>query len=182
MKRIIVITVVFLSLSLAASAQQQHFSLSGSAVSFMGPSGSTPASIADGYFNLTKSLSLGYQQITIPDLATARLGLVNYAKPLSSWLGKSISSKLVFDASKITVSVYGGAGKLTQNTLSVNRIAETAGACVSYPISANVSAKIVCAQWLHGGIVNGVLTSQPLPGTTANASNAVVSSGITVHF
>ncbi len=167
------------------ASSTQHFSLSGSAVSFMGPGGTAPASIADGYFNATKNFSIGYQQITIPQLATVKLGVVDYGKPACSWLGAKLSAKLVFDCSKVQIDVFGGAGKLNESTLNVNRVAETLGACISYTLGANVSAKLVCGQWLHGGIVNGFITNGSLPGTAPaapNNSSAAVSSGLKVHF
>jgi hypothetical protein len=181
MKRATAALALFLALPLVGLAQTQHFSLSGSAISFMGPAGSAPASIADGSFNVTQRVSFGYQQITIPQLATAKLGTLSYSAPLSSFVGKKMTAKFVFDASKISVNLLAGAGKLNQTTLNVNRIAETVGACLSYPLGANVSAKVVCGQWLHGGIVNGIL-STGVPGTPTSSSNAVISSGISVHF
>ena len=158
----------------------QHFSLSGSVISYMGAGGSTPATIVDGYFNVTQRVALGYQQIVIPTLATAKLGMVTYSLPLNSLVGKKLAAKFVFDSSKIGVTFLGGAGKLNQSTLNVNRTAETAGACVSYPIGANVSIRLVCGQWIHGGIVNGLL-STGLP-AAPNSSTSAVSSGLQVHF
>ena len=191
-----IVAAFLLALFLGASAQAQtvttapapqptqHFTLSGSVVSYMGPGGTAPASIADGYFNLTKNFSVGYQQITIPTIATAKLGVLDYGKPLSAWLGKTLSAKFVFDTSKVSLDVFGGAGKLNESALNVNRIAETAGACVSYSLGTNVSANLVCGQWLHGGIVNGFITNGSLPGTpaTPQSNSAAISSGLKVHF
>lgn len=164
----------------------QHFELGGSAVSYMGPGGSAPATIAYGYFNVTKTFKAGYQEIIIPGLATAKLGVGAVGKPLCSWLGKALSAKLVFDCSKAAVDVFAGAGKLNQSALNVNRIAETAGVCVSYSLGANVSANLVCGQYLHGGIVNGFVTNASLLGGVGLAapqnSTAAVSTGIKVHF
>ena len=184
MKRILAILIVLLGFTFSASAQTQHFSLSGSAVSFMGPGGTAPASIADGYFAMTTNWSVGFQQITIPTLATVKLGLIDYGKPLPEWLGKNLTSKFVFDASKIYLDVFGGAGKLNENTLNVNRVAEAVGVCVSYQLGANVSAKLVCGEYLHGGIVNGFLTNAAIPGTAQapNNSSAAISTGIKIHF
>lgn len=162
----------------------QHFELSGSVVSYMGPGGSVPASIATGYFNVTKTFKVGYQQITIPSIASARLGVGDFGKPLCSWLGKTLSAKLVFDCSKASVDVFAGAGKLNESALNVNRVAETAGLCVSYSLGNNVSANLACGQWLHGGIVNGFITNGSLPAApqSPNSSSAAVSTGIKVHF
>ena len=164
----------------------QHFTLGGSVVSYMGPGGTSPASIADGYVNLTKNFSVGFQQITIPTIANIRLGLVDYGKPACSWLGKTISAKLVFDCSKVQIDVFGGAGKLNESALNVNRIAEAAGVCVNYSLGSNVSAKLLCGEYVHGGIVNGLITSGSIPGVTSPAapqnSTAAVSTGLKVHF
>jgi hypothetical protein len=158
----------------------QHFSLSGQVISYMGAGGSTPATIVDGYFNVTARVALGYQQIIIPTLATAKLGVATYSLPLNSLVGKKLSAKFVFDSSKIGVTFLAGAGKLNQTMLGVNRTAETAGACVSYPIGANVSIKLVCGQWIHGGIVQGFLTTG-VPASPTSSTSAV-SSGLAIHF
>lgn len=176
-------TLLLFAVPLAAQtnvAPQQHFSLSGSVVSFMGPNGSAPASIADGYVNITRSWSAGYQQVTIPQLATFKFGMVDLTKPLPTLLGKKLTAKLQFDASQWTVDFYGGAGKVNQGNLGVDRVAETAGLCATRKLTANVSAKLVCGQWLHGGTVNGFLTSG-VP-TGASSSTAAVSSGISLKF
>ena len=167
-----------------APAPTQHFSLSGSVVSFMGPGGAAPASIADGYFNLTQNFSVGYQQITVPSIASARLGMGAYSRPLSSWAGKKLTKKFVFDATKINVTLLVGVGKLTQSIDNVNHIAETAGVCVDYPVGGNVSIKLVCGQWLHGGMVNGLIGNVPIPGSSpaTQSSTAAISSGVKVHF
>lgn len=157
-----------------------HFSLSGSIVSYMGPGGAAPASIADGYFNLTQRLSLGYMQLTIPTVATAKFGMIKYDCPLSACLGKKLTAKFVFDTSKITLSFLGGAGKLNQSALNVDRVAETAGACISYPVGGGVSLQLACGLWVHGGIVNGLL-STGVPGQP-NSSTAAVASGVKVSF
>lgn len=161
-------------------AQTQHFSLSGSVIGYLGPGGSTPSSIADGYFNLTQRVAIGYQQITIPTIATIKLGCVTYSLPLNTLAGKKLSSKFVFDASKIGVTFIAGAGKLNQDVLNVNRVAETGGVYISYPLGSNVSLKLVGAQWIHGGIVNGILATG-LP-SSPNSSSAAISTGISVHF
>lgn len=185
MNRITAVLVLFLGLSVPGLAQStQHFSLSGGPISYMGPGGSAPATVADGYFNITKNFSAGYQQIIIPGLATAKLGMLDYGKPLCSWLGKKLSAKLVFDCSKESIDVFGGAGKLSQSGLNVNRIAEAAGLCISRSLGANVSVNLVCGEYLHGGIVNGVVIAGQVPGTApaTNSSNAAVFSQIKVHF
>lgn len=163
-----------------AAPPVQHFTLSGSIVSYMGPAGATPASIADGYFRLTNRLSAGYMQLTIPTIATGKFGMLKYDCPLAACLGKKLNAKLVFDTSKITLSFLGGAGKINQSSLGVDRIGETAGLCVSYSLGANVSARLACGIWVHGGIVNGLL-STGLPGSPSS-STAAVSSGLQVNF
>jgi len=165
-------------------APTQHFTMSGSVVSYMGPGGSAPAAIADGYVNITKSWLVGYQQITIPSLATAKLGIVDFEHSLSAILGKTLTSKLAFDATQWQVDVFAGAGKLNESALNVNHIAETGGACLSRKLTTNLSLQPICGQWLHGGIVNGPLVTGV--GSTASSTSAssttAVSSGISIHF
>ena len=183
MKLLRVLLFVLFGTTLAAQtppASQQHFSMSGNVVSYFGPSGSAPASLADGYFNLTANVSIGYQHITIPSIATLQFGMVAYSRPLSSWVGQKLTKKFVFDATKVQVTAFGGLGKLVQDNFSVNRMAETGGACIAYPIAANVSVKLVCGQYIHGGIVNGFLTTGVPSSPTSN--NASVSSGLAIHF
>jgi len=184
--RIMTAILLFLILCSSSFAQTnvappvQHFSLSGSIISYMGPTGAAPSSIADGSFNITSRVALGYQQITIPTIATARLGTITYTLPLNALAGKTLTKKFTFDANKINVTFLAGGGKLNQTTLNNNVAAETGGVYISYPIGGNVSLKLVGAQWLHGGIVNGFLATG-LPGTT-QSSTAVISSGISVSF
>lgn len=178
---VILLCLVLCSSGFAQSADPvQHFSLSGSVIGYFGPGGSAPASIADGYFNLTQRVALGYQQITIPGVATIKLGAATYSLPLNALAGKTLSKKFVFDSSKINVTFLAGAGKLNQDVLNVDRVAETGGVYVSYPLGANVSLKLIGAQWIHGGIVNGFLATG-LP-SAPNSSSAAISTGISVHF
>lgn len=183
MKKAILLLVLLIC---AAQTRAQHFSASGNVVSFMGPAGSVPASVADGYFNATKHISFGYQQITIPSLATLKLGMIAGDCTLAGCLGKKITSHLVFDATKPKLTFFGGAGKLNESSLGVNRIAEGVGVCIAYPVSGNVSLNIACGEYLHGGIVSGFLTTG-IPGTAPTpaapqSSNANVYSGVKIHF
>lgn len=139
-----------------------NFSLSGSAVGFSGLSGgSQPASIAGAWFNITQRVSLGYEMITIPTLATFHFGMAQYQLPLSSLVGKKLTGHFLFDASKVAVGFQGGIGKLTETNLNVSHIAETAGLCVSYPLNSTLSMQLICAQAVLGGVkgFNGLVTN-----------------------
>lgn len=176
MKMAIAVLALILSSAVPAVAQTgtiQHITLSGSATGFMGGGGTQPASIAGATFSLTQRISLGYEQITIPSVASFDMGIGQYTLPFSSLMGKKISSHFVFDASKVNVTFMAGAGKLLQSAQNVSRIAETAGVYVSYPISGNLSVRIVGAQYIHGGVQNGLLTTP---------STAAISTGLSLSF
>jgi hypothetical protein len=76
------------------------------------------------------------------------MGVVGFTKPLSSLLGKTITSKLLFDATSLNVTFQGGGGKLL--TPTANHIAETFGASLSYPIPGTSAAiQVLGYQWVH---------------------------------
>lgn len=170
---------VILSAQTNAVPPVQHFSLSGSVISYLGPGGSAPATIADGSFNVTARVAFGYQTIIVPTVATMKFGTASYSLPLNSLVGKKLSGKFVFDSSKIGVTFIGGAGKINQSALNVDRIGETAGIYISYPLGSNVSLRLVGAQWVHGGINGFLATGLP---SSSGSSSAAISTGIAVHF
>lgn len=166
---------IFLALpTFAQTPMLSHFSLSGSAVGFMGSSGSQPASIVGLNFQLTPSVLIGYQQIQIPGISTNfDLGVVGYGKSLSSLLGKTLSDKMLFDATQVNVEFVGGAGKQIGTAPNASsHVAECAGVFLSIPVSSNVSFQMIGAEWLHG-TSNGFITSP---------STAAISSGLSINF
>src|SRR5690349_9205270 len=97
-----------------ASNVFSNFSVTGSAVGFMGASGAEPATVAEGSFKVTTNASVNYEHIAVPAVsnATYDFGTVSYQKPLASLIGKTAASKLTFDASGIDIEFMGGAGRL----------------------------------------------------------------------
>jgi hypothetical protein len=188
MKRLATLLSAVLLLTIASFAQTtsapapslwQNISVTGSAAGFLGNSaGSQVAIIAGGWFQATARVSIGYQQVVIPTTASFDFGMGQYSLPLNALLGKKISSKLKFDASQETFSVYGGLGRVTQSaqatgSVPVNRFAETIGVSLTIPLSANVGFTLISAQFLHGGTTTGLITT---PSTSA------ISSGLKVSF
>ena len=134
----------------------QHLTLSASATGFMGGSGSQPATIAAIGFNVTPHFSVAYSQLLVPSTSTqaavtASLGVV---------IGNTLSSKLSFDPTQINVTFQGGGGKSNQSGTS--RIAETAGAYISYPLAQNVSFQLFGISLIRSGNVTGVLTTKQI--------------------
>jgi hypothetical protein len=184
MKRNIIVAVLSLVVSMSVSAQTptpptpppdapiQHLVINASAVGFNGPSGTQAASVMGAGLQLTKRVSLGYLHVTIPAVsARFELGVANYTAPLSAVLGKKLSSKFIFDTSLINVTFQGGMGKLLQPT--ANRIAETAGVYITYPIASHVSFQVIGGQFVHGGVQSGLITRN---------YNAAVSTGLNFYF
>jgi len=162
-------------ISPSTSGSLQHFTLTGSAAGFLGSAtGSQPTSIVGASFSLTKAVSLGYEQITVPSTASYDFGIAEFTKPLSSIVGKSLTSKFTFDATKVEVTFLGGAGKLLQSSQGISELAETAGAYLSYPVTANMSVQVIGAQWLHSTTQgNGFIVSP---------STAAISTGLSINF
>jgi hypothetical protein len=149
----------------------QHFTISGNVAGFTkAPTGAGAASILTAAMQITKTTSAGYVHIAIGD-ARWELGELAYTRPLSELVGTRLNSKLVFDATKIGITFTAGAGKLLQPT--VNRIAETAGVHVSYPLSDHLSVQLIGVDVLHAGMLTGFITT--------NYTQAV-SSGLNISF
>lgn len=129
----------------------QHFVISVSAANYNGAKGSQPESIAGTALQLTSNLSVGYNQIFNPADSTQpkyRLGVVNYSRELHDLLGSKLSSKFIFDTTRLIVTFQAGAGKVSYD--GANHIAETAGAFISLPLADHVSFQLLGYQVLHG--------------------------------
>ena len=129
----------------------QHFVISVSAANYNGQGGSQAESIAGTAVQLTKNLSVGYNQIFNPADSTQpkyKLGVANYTRELHDLLGAKLSSKFIFDTTRLLVTFQAGAGKV--NYEGVNRIAETGGAFLSVPLADHVSFQVLGYQVLHG--------------------------------
>lgn len=157
----------------SAPSTVAHFTLSGSAVAFKGTSSTLAASIGQASFQMTKRLAIGYEQVTVPTLASFDLGVVSYTLPLNALAGKKLSSHFTFDPTQIGVTFQGGIGKVLQADQGVSRIAETVGVYISYPLANHLSLNIIGGQWLHGGVQNGFIVTP---------STAAISSGLSISF
>jgi hypothetical protein len=148
------------------------FTMSGNYAAFTGAKTTTSAVIASAAIRILPEVSVGYEHNQVNAVnARWELGVVAYTRQLNSLLGSTISSKLLVDTSQIGVTFSAGAGKLLQPT--ANRIAETVGVHVSYPLADHISLQILGVDYLHGGVQNGLLTVN----STAN-----ISTGVNIYF
>ncbi len=180
MKRItLILAILFMAAGLRAQTAAtpaippvQLFTLSANVAGFNSPSATNGAMIATAAIQILPSVSVGYEHIGITSINSRyELGVIAYTRTLNTLLGKTISDKLLFDASQIGITFSAGAGKLLQPT--ANRIAETAGVHISYPLSDHISYQIVGIDVLHGGVQTGFLTS---------STTEALSTGINLHF
>lgn len=114
-KRITAVLVLFLGLAVASFGQDvpptQHFVISGSVAGYKG---TDAVSIASTGFQLTKNVSLAYEQIfNAADSSQARYysGVANYTREVSSLIPAKLKSKIVFDTSNYLVTFQAGAGR-----------------------------------------------------------------------
>lgn len=153
------------------TAPTQMFVFSGNIAGFNGASGTNGAVIATAALQLTPAISTGYEHLAISALnVRGEMGVIAYTKPLSSFFGSKVASKLLVDTSAIGLTISGGAGKILQPT--ANRVGETLGVHLSYPLSANMSWQ-VGIDVLHGAGRTTIITSN---------YNDVASTGLVVHF
>jgi hypothetical protein len=153
-----------------------NISVTGSAVGFLGGAsgGSQAAAMTGIWYQTTNRVSFGFETIQIPNFSSWYFGMGQYSLPLSSILGKKITSSLKFDASQVSIGFQGGLGKMNQSSAAastaaatvpaVNRFAQTVGVSASIPMSAHLSFTAISAQWLHGGTQQGFIIT---PSTTA---------------
>jgi len=172
---LLVLVLMFLCVPLRAQTNVAapptfHFVAGGSAIGFSSGSGTQAGSIAYTGLQITNTITASYEYLSVPSMsATGSLGVVSYTRPLNALLGKTLTSKLLFDTTNINVTFSGGAGKWT--TAKTN-IAETAGVSISYPIPGTSAAvQIIGYQYIHAPNVNGVITR-----------NQQVQTGLLVYF
>src|ERR1700676_133059 len=133
---------------LPASPPISHIVLTASASGFKDGTGSHPASIAFAGLQLTKTISLGYEQLTVSgEPVRGQFGIVTYSNTLDRFVGAKVTSHFVFDATNIVVTVGGGAGKWL--TPQKNSIAETFHASLTYPLAAHVGWQLFGYQLFH---------------------------------
>jgi hypothetical protein len=153
-----------------APSPLSNFSVAGSAVGFSGANGTQAAALIGGWFQTTQRFSVGYLNLAVPSIsANYNFGMGQYSLPLSSLLGKTLSGKLLFDASAIGVSFQAGLGKVLQTTtpigatasVNTSRFAEIFGGQVTFPVTSSLSFNVVQVYWVHGGIAGtsgGIIT------------------------
>jgi hypothetical protein len=148
------------------------FTISGNVSSFGSGSTTTPAAIASAAIQLTNRVSVGYEHIAATAVNTRyELGVAAYTLPASALLGSKITSKLLLDVSKVGVTFSAGAGKVLEPT--ANRIAETGGVHISYPLMDGLSLQLIGVDVLHGGGHTNLLTVN---------TSAAISTGINIYF
>lgn len=132
--------------------------ISGSASGFGGQQGTQPASIVAAGLQLTKTVSVAYEQINVSSGGADprfKLGLVNYSNTLDKYLGKKLSSKFTFDSSNLVLTVGVGGGRC--NFAGRNSIAETAHISLTRPLASHIGWQIISYQYVHGaqsGLIN----------------------------
>src|SRR5579864_2370328 len=83
------------------------------ATGFSDNSGQHPASIGFMGLQITKTLSAGYENLTVSgEPVRAHFGVVGYSNTLNTFIGAKATSHLVFDASNVVVTLGGGFGKM----------------------------------------------------------------------
>lgn len=135
-----------------------HFVTGGDAIGFSSGSGNNPGSIAWTGLQVTANITTSYMHLTVPGISVrAELGVASYTTPLSSILGKTLSSKLLFDSTNLNVTCNGGAGKWFG--ASKNGVAETGGCSLSYPLpGTSASLQLFGLQYVHAPGTNGLIT------------------------
>lgn len=178
MRKILIALLFGLSVTAGVRAQApavpptQLFTFSGNLAGFNGGSGTNGAVIATAALQILPSVSVGYEHITISALnVRGEMGVIAYTRTLNTFLGKTLSDKLLLDSSQIGVTISGGAGKILQPT--ANRVGETLGVHISYPLNDHLSMQVIGVDVLHGAGRTITITS--------NYSEAV-STGLIVHF
>jgi len=165
-------TVCFAQSTTPVVPPTQLFTFSGNISGFSTGSSTSGAVVATAALQLTNQFSAGYEHIQISSINSRyELGVVAYTRTLDTLLGTSLSSKLLFDPSQIGVTFSGGLGKVLEPT--ANRIAETLGVHISYPLTTNMSIQVIGIDFLHGGGHTGFITS---------SYSEAVSTGINIHF
>ena len=160
-----------------------NLSVSGSATGFavVGSSSSAPlaATIADVSFQATCHISAGYETLIVPTVADYNFAMAHYTIPLSSLIGKNLTAKLNFDASKVWVDFKGGVGKVVQSNLNKSSFAATIGPTVSIPLNSFVTWNTVGVQYVYGHLAG---TSGVIVQPNGLLSNMSVSSGISLSL
>ena len=155
----------------------EHVTLGASVIGFVGSAGgSVPASIVSANFNVTPSVAIGFEELTVPSIASYHLAVGAYTLPLARLAGKPFNSGFL---NKVNVSFLAGGGILEQGRWacrgprSIDRVAETVGAAATYPLFKHVTLQLLGYQYVHAGIVND---------RRGASSTSAISSGVALSF
>jgi hypothetical protein len=142
--------------NVAPPPSPQYFVISVSAAGYNGQKGAQPLTIVGAALQVTKNLSVGYNQYFNPADTTQpyfRMGVANYTRELAE-ICSYCKTHFVFDTTNILVTGQVGFGRVTYTlpsaTSPTSHIAETVGAFVSIPMSSHISFQLVGWQILHG--------------------------------
>jgi hypothetical protein len=167
----------------SGSSTLSNFSASGSATGFavVGSSSSTPiaSTIAGVSYQVTCRFSAGYETLIVPSVASYNFAMGHYTLPLNALIGKKISAKLNFDASKVYVDFKAGVGKVIQSSINESAFAATLGPTVSIPLNSIVTWNAVGIQYVYGRLsgTSGIIVQ---PNGLINSMS--VSSGLSFSF
>lgn len=133
-----------------AQSALSNASISGNFTGFFGGSGTQPAVLASASYQVTQRWTGAYWALAVPAVSRSyNMGVATYTLPLSSLLGKTISSKLLFDASAIPIGLSAGAGEVTQS--GITHAAGIAGANFGIPVSESATLNVFEFYGVFGG-------------------------------
>jgi hypothetical protein len=158
-----------------AQSTLSNASISGNFTSFFGGAGTQPAVLASANYQITQRVSGGYWELAVPaNSRSYNLGVGSYTLPLSSLLGKTLSSKLLFDASAIPVSFSAGLGDVSQS--GITHAAGIIGGSFSVPVSQSATLNVFQAYGVFGGGNSSGAFSN------ISSSTFTMATGVTVHL
>jgi hypothetical protein len=177
MKHALRLAVLLLCTTLSTFAQTalSNASISGNFTGFSGGGGWQPAVLASASYQVTQRVTGAYWELSVPAFSrNYNLGVGTYTLPLSSLLGKTISSKLLFDASAIPVAFSGGLGEVVQ--LGITHAAGIAGVSFGLPVSESTTLNVLQVYGVFGGgHESGVFSN-------VSSSSFTMATGLTVHL
>ena len=172
--RLLIIGLLF-SLPVYAQSALSNASISGNFTGFFGGSGTQPAVMASANYQITQRVFGGYWELAVPAISRSyNLGAAGYTAPLSSLLPKSVDAKLLFDASAIPVTFFGGVGEVVQS--GIRHAAGIAGVNFGIPISSSATLNI----FQFSGVFGGGNSSGVFSNISSNTFT--MATGVTVHL
>ena len=154
-----------------------HFSVSASAIPWASGQ-AAPGTIEGGSVSLTNSFSLGFQRIDLSPIVYD-IGVVEYTKPLLTFVPKKVQSSLTFNAVPWSVTFFGGGGLSSQfiqaatYSYTDHEPAFTLGMGLNYTANGHVAIQIVSGQWLHTSTPTGAINNFLVSPNTASISSTL---------